>query len=456
MFSSTGYFIAGLSVLVSVSSAVPYSRGYYRIPYATGTTVRISRDASDHSPIGRIDMYGRRGSAYKIVAAASGYIRHIEDSFTGKSTGASCYNNYVWIEHPNGEWTKYSHVAKNSASGKAGLSVGQWVNMGTYLGDEDDVGCASGDHLHFEVAVPPAVDPFTIVGGFVNDNKESKRNRIPRVCGIPGGIYKTGKEYTASWQPYNYAPGHAEIARHGLPIEYYQCQYNQMRDGGYEPVWLDFFNSRGRAYVNVIGRRRTVIGYGFHGFTSQQYQSVYDRYKRLKYQPITVDSYLYLGEVRYAGYFKKISGPLFAGYHGATQGTHQSKFNSWIKLGYLPTSLSVVSVNGERRYTAIYKKQSQGSVLVRSTLTTAQYQKAFDDNAKAGRRVAYLNGYNHKGKAYIVAIFNSVTPGGGKYRHGLSSSQYQAEYNSARSAGLLTRIVTGYEESGTRYAAGWR
>lgn len=455
MTHKTSQLFAALLTL-SVAAAVPYSRGYYRIPYASGTKVRVSRDASDHTPIGRIDMYGKGGSTYKIVAAASGRIRYIEDSFSGSESGPGCKNNYVWIEHPNGEWTKYSHLAKNSVTNKAGLSIGQHVSIGTYLGDEDDVGCASGDHLHFEVGVPRSTNPIAKLGGFINDNAGSKRNRIPRVCGIPGGKYKTGEEYVAGWQPGNYAPGLQEIARHGLLIEYYQCQYNQMRDGGYEPVLLDMFNSAGRTYVNVVGRKRTATGHGFHNFDGTQYQSIFTYLKGLGYKPVMVDSYLLNGKVRYAGYFKKVSGPLFAGYHGASTATHQSKFDAWIKLGYLPTSLSVVSVNGQRKYTAIYKKESQGSILVRSQLTTAAYQKAYNDNIKAGRRVAYLNGYNHAGKAYLVAIFNSKTPSGGRYRHGMSSAQYQAEYNNARASGKLTRIVTGYEQSGSRYAAAWR
>lgn len=455
MASKTLQLFAAL-LSFTFATAIPYSRGYYRIPYASGTRVRISGDTNDHSPKGRIDMYGRGRTTYRIVAAANGRIRYIVDSFTGFETGPGCKNNYVWIEHFNGEWTKYSHLARNSVTVKAGLSVGQYVSMGQYLGDEDDIGCANGDHLHFEVGVPRKKNPITTTGGFLQDNAGSKRNRVPRICGISGGIFKTGKEYIASWQPGNYASGLPEIARHGMLITYYQCWYNQMRDGGYEPVWLDMFNSAGKTYVNVVGRKRTATGSGFHDYNGAQYQARYNLLKQLKYKPVMVDSYLVNGNVRYAGYFKKTSGPLFAGYHGASTQTHQTKFNAWTNIGYFPTSLSVVSVNGQRQYTAIYKKQSQGSILVRSQISTAQYQKTYDDNKNAGRRLAYLNGYNHGGKAYLVCIFNSKTPIGGKYRHGMSSLQYQIEYNSARASGKLTRIVTGYQESGSRYAAGWR
>ena len=135
------------------------SAGTYRIPYQNGTTVEITGDHLTHDPPTRIDMKGVAGSEpYRLVAAADGVIRFIVDQFgANRPDGNPCNNNYVWIEHDNGEWTKYSHMTKRSVTRDAGLSVGQRVRAGTFLGFEDDIGCAHGEHLHFEVAVP--IDP---------------------------------------------------------------------------------------------------------------------------------------------------------------------------------------------------------------------------------------------------------------------------------------------------------
>ncbi|WP_088889381.1 peptidoglycan DD-metalloendopeptidase family protein [Leptolyngbya ohadii] len=458
------FAVAAIMMLVTTAPAhaLELSRGVYRIPYDDGTEVRVGSDHNDHSPIGRIDMSGRGSSTYKIVAAAGGWIRFIEDSFSQaqptstRKPGDACNNNYVWIEHPNGEWTKYSHMSKDSATRKAGLSVGQWVNAGTYLGDEDDVGCANGNHLHFEVAVPRDTNPINPVGGFVNDNGGSERNRIPRICGISNGVFKTGTSYTAAWMPENYRRGLPEIARHGLSIEHYQCQFNQMVDAGYEPSWLDMFDDNGKTYVNVIGQRASGQGNAFHNLTGEQYQQRFEDLKKAGYKPVIVDSYLLNGQVRYAGFFKKGFGPDYAGYHGISAAEHQAKLDDWTEKGFFPTSISVVSVNGQRQYTGIYEKASLGSWQLKSQLKTSQYQETYDDNKEAGRHVAYLNGYKHAGESYLVAIFSSNVPQGGKYRHGLNGSQYQSEYESARSANLLTRIVTGYSEGGRKYAAAWR
>ena len=96
------------------------SKGIYRIPYQVGTLVHVTNDHIKHCPRGAVDMSGDNGaSEYNIVASADGWIRAISDSHTQQCTchnGDDCDNNYVWIDHPNSEWTKYTHVKYHSAS----------------------------------------------------------------------------------------------------------------------------------------------------------------------------------------------------------------------------------------------------------------------------------------------------------------------------------------------------
>ena len=177
------------------------SAGVYRLPYADGTRVSVFDDATTHRPVARIDLVGepREGVEHRIVAAADGVVVAIQDRFAERQTGraaSECRNNFVWIAHPNGEWTLYSHMRQGTTTGKAGLKVGDSVTAGQYLGDEGDVGCAMLSHLHFEVAVPQSSNPID-AGGFVMDNDGSRRNRVPRFCTPDSAVLTKDASYTA-------------------------------------------------------------------------------------------------------------------------------------------------------------------------------------------------------------------------------------------------------------------
>lgn len=220
------------------------SSGIYRIPYADGTEVTVSNDAHNHNDA--YDMRGGEGES--VVAAASGWIRAIRDhngeepnpgdgedingdpqddtlehgcgnNDPADTVVGSCgdYNNYVWIEHPNGEWTKYTHLGTGTVSLPApagfGWEVGDWINAGQVIGLENDIGQATstgtpGDrafHLHWEVAIPDDPNdpmPFCELGGFMIGTScpgAPFGARIAAVvCDIPGNELIDGDTHTAN------------------------------------------------------------------------------------------------------------------------------------------------------------------------------------------------------------------------------------------------------------------
>ncbi|WP_328989474.1 FG-GAP-like repeat-containing protein [Kribbella sp. NBC_01245] len=163
------------------------SVGEYRIGFKAGTKVKVTNDFLKHDPLGRIDMSGvQAGPDYEIAAARSGVIKYIVDTNAEPTDDG----NYVWIEHADGEWSKYSHLKTGSVTSR-GHKVGDFVTAGTVLGLEGDVGIASGDHLHFMVSVPyDLADPITS-GGFVKG-----LDRNPVTCGVPGNALFRGQTYT--------------------------------------------------------------------------------------------------------------------------------------------------------------------------------------------------------------------------------------------------------------------
>jgi hypothetical protein len=212
LIKSREFALAGLVMAVGLGLAGPahadrmsatlQSQHIYRLPFTDGTHLKVFADFTTHRPPGRLDILavGGRAGSYRVVAAAAGRIVAIEDRYNKRETGGPgvvCHQNYVWIAHPDGEWTNYSHLARGSVTEKAHLKVGDLVKAGQYLGDEGEVGCAMFKHVHFEVAVPDPKDPID-GGGFLKDNEKAKRERNPRFCGVPGYNVIEGMSYTAA------------------------------------------------------------------------------------------------------------------------------------------------------------------------------------------------------------------------------------------------------------------
>jgi len=180
--------------------AQEFSYGVYRLPYTNGVHVFFNRDHLTHAPSKtRLDLNGIGNPGnYAIVAAASGIIMRIVDGNTVTnctgSNGCAGFNNYVWIAHANGEWTKYTHFRTGSVRNRANLTEGQYVTAGTYLGDEGAVGFAFGQHLHFEVGFPfNTNNAIQVDGGFLTNGV----NRIPLFCDVPGNIGYQGDDFWA-------------------------------------------------------------------------------------------------------------------------------------------------------------------------------------------------------------------------------------------------------------------
>jgi murein DD-endopeptidase MepM/ murein hydrolase activator NlpD len=457
--------VAGL--LSGNAPAIEPSRGVYRIPYANGTQVQVTRDHVRHGE-GRVDMAGRGGGPHRIAAAADGTIRFIEDGFDKRiqCTGADNKpipigeqkNNFVWIEHANGEWSKYSHMAMGSTTGKANLRVGQFVTAGTYLGDEGDVGCASGKHLHFEIGVPRAIDPLTGTGGFLADNDAGHRNRVPRICGIAGGVLRDAQVHTARDVPGALQSGSREMARHGVSAADYQCLFDQAVNAGYALEWVDGFVVGGDVFYNAVFRPAGAPPWtAFHGLSGAQYQQRFAEFTGKGYRLHHVDSYGSGGDVRYAAIFRRQPGPAFRAYHGLSAEDHQRRMDAWTGEGYRPRNVSVASSGSQRRYTALYEQVDLGSWQSRSQLTAAQFQQAVDDHARAGRHVVYIDAYVHGGQPHFSAIWSSKAAATYRARHGMSGAQYQSESTANARAGHLTEAVSGYAVGNhARYAAIWR
>lgn len=193
----------------------PLSKGWYRPPYEDGITLYsgwlnlFSEAHNGYDLTGRPLKTWDDPSPYKILAMAAGEVIEVEDGYNecgllplpcSPDVGGGCpCNNKIWIDHQNGEFSAYYHIAYDSSQ----VQVGDWVVAGDYIADEGDVGSTDsndpvinrpklgcngdqdpneytwpycGVHLHFAVSTEH------------DDKMDADVLVIPKFCGIPGHV----------------------------------------------------------------------------------------------------------------------------------------------------------------------------------------------------------------------------------------------------------------------------
>lgn len=109
-----------------------------------------------------VDLVLPGGTKANVIAPASGTIEWI-----GHSTGAPVgFGNAVKIKTSDGWHVLLGHMSQL----KAGIAVGQTVNVGDVIGNQGSTGASTGLHLHLEVTDPSgaAVNPGSMPPVIVN------------------------------------------------------------------------------------------------------------------------------------------------------------------------------------------------------------------------------------------------------------------------------------------------
>jgi CubicO group peptidase (beta-lactamase class C family) len=253
----------------------------------------------------------------------------------------------------------------------------------------------------------------------------------------------------------------------------------------------------------------------YHGVTAAQHQANFNRLFGQGYRIISLSVYGDSGNPRYAAVWVKRPGPAWVAVHGVNSSGYQSFFNTWTGKGFVPIIVSATGTSGDPIFAAVFGQGVAGHWLARHGLpsgpeanpgTFQNLNKAAHDQKLILRSVAIygtgsdlryaavwhanpgfakwhahpsdspasyqvsfntetaLPGFRLAGyrPAYVAlssdqiycSVFTDDVVGQWVARHGMTSADYQSEFNTQKAAGLYPICVQGGGAGGnTRYAA---
>ena len=129
---------------------------------------------------------------YDVLASKAGIITVLVNECETNAAGAmsGCgggFGNHIYIDHGNGEVTKYAHLKKDSMSG---LIIGQKVQKGQKIARINNSGFSTGDHLHFEIRINDvAKDPETLLTDNCLSSNSACREIVLNTAKEKAGMY---------------------------------------------------------------------------------------------------------------------------------------------------------------------------------------------------------------------------------------------------------------------------
>lgn len=141
--------------------------------------------------------------------------------------------------------------------------------------------------------------------------------------------------------------------------------------------------------------------------------------------------------------------------HGLSSSEFQAAFDQLTSQGFRLVQVDGYEVGNQSRYAAIWE-QTQGPVwIARHGMTSAEYQSEFNKYTGEGYRLVLVDGHTARGQDWYAAIWEKRRGAAWVARHGMTSDQYQSEFTKYTRKGYRLVHISGYGGKNARYAAIW-
>ena len=242
-------------------------------------------------------------------------------------------------------------------------------------------------------------------------------------------------------------------AYHGVSAADHQARFNDLSSKGYRIISLSVYDDPSNArYAAVWVQRAGPAWQGFHGLSASDYQGFFNTWTSKGYYPVIVSATGDGSNAVFAGKFEQGNPAPWKARHGITQAEFDSECVAAHAANQILTCVAIYGEGSGRLYAGIWLANSQMDRWNdHSADSGVQYQAWFDAVTQLPSRLSYVS----LSSDYVYAsVFRDDCIGTWVASHGLTSDQYQAEFDTQTKNGLYPICVQGGGSgSGTRYAA---
>ncbi len=247
------------------------------------------------------------------------------------------------------------------------------------------------------------------------------------------------------------------VARHGLTGGQYQQAFDEQAFNGYRLLQVNA--ATGPNEVSYAALWEHTPGPGWvarHGITGAQYQAEFDALVPQGFRPTCVSGAGQNGQVLYAALFEQGAAPAWVARHGIDGAQYQAEFDNLVPQGFRPKFVNAATDGNRIVYATVFEQTGGPAFVARHGLTSAQYQAEFDNLVPQGFRPVWISGTGFGNEIIYAAIFEQRGGPAFVARHGLTSAQYQAEFDAQLAQGFRPVVVNGAGLGGqVFYAAVW-
>ncbi|MET0552697.1 MAG: M23 family metallopeptidase [Vicinamibacteria bacterium] len=387
--------------------------------------------------------------------------------------------NFLWIEEDDGDRVLYAHAIAGSIPSALCPNDATLLPTPYALGDDQ-----MPVQTHLSIFNRPRVESGDLLMRAGNSGNSSEPHLHIHKIDAAGaaepmifrrGLYSVWTNDGASYDDWSSFAGNAipaqtvviwpprrrlgEAAGHGHVFADYRRVALHLRDSGFRPYTLDTYSVGGTSFINFAWRPSDVVWRASTLVDEGSYVAHIESDEAQGWDPVLIESSTGSGgQVLYSVVSVKNLPGTWLARHGMLYDEHIDVMSQAAAAGLSPVSISVVSVQGERRYTVLYRPVNIGGWEVKSQVREADFQAMVDAQEQAGRYPVYVNAYMHQGTAYLSAIFASIAGSLNHSAYQMSAAEYQTEYEEwVMQNGLDTRSVTSFDgaQQQHRFAAVW-